>query len=277
MKDEEIRKAVREGYGKIAVQGTDGRVAANNCGCGCGCGSITDTMSKAMGYSDEELTVVPEGANLGLGCGNPTALASLKEGEVVLDLGSGAGFDCFLAAEKVGESGKVIGVDMTAEMIEKARQNATKSNYRNIEFRLGEIENLPVADNSVDVVISNCVINLSPDKKRVFQETYRVLKPGGRLMVSDITLLKELPAFIKDSIAAYVGCVAGATTREEYLATVADAGFQEVEIIGESSAKGIYDSETAQSFAGSLEISSSAIDEVIGSVISMKIRAVKPE
>lgn len=275
MKDEEIRKAVREGYGKIAVQGTDGRVAANNCGCGCG--SIPDTLSKAMGYSDEELTVAPEGANLGLGCGNPTALASLKEGEVVLDLGSGAGFDCFLAAEKVGESGKVIGVDMTAEMIEKARQNATKSNYRNIEFRLGEIENLPVADNSVDVVISNCVINLSPDKKRVFQETYRVLKPGGRIMVSDITLLKELPAFIKDSIAAYVGCVAGATTREEYLATVADTGFQEVEIIGESSVKGIYDSETAQEFAKSLGISSSTIDEVIGSVISMKIRAVKPE
>lgn len=278
MKDEEIRKAVREGYGKIAVQGTDGRVAANNCGCGCGCGSIPETLSKAMGYSDEELTVVPEGANLGLGCGNPTALASLKEGEVVLDLGSGAGFDCFLAAEKVGESGKVIGVDMTAEMIEKARQNATKSNYRNIEFRLGEIENLPVADNSVDVVISNCVINLSPDKKRVFQETYRVLKPGGRIMVSDITLLKELPTAVKSSIAAYVGCVAGATTREEYLATVADAGFQEVEIIGESSAKGLYDSETAQAFAGSLGISSSsAIGEVIDSVISMKIRAVKPE
>jgi len=277
MKDEEIRKAVREGYGKIAVQGTDGRIAANNCGCGCSCGSVPDTLSKAMGYSDEELTVAPEGANLGLGCGNPTALASLKEGEVVLDLGSGAGFDCFLAAEKVGESGKVIGVDMTAEMIEKARQNATKSDYRNIEFRLGEIENLPVADNSVDAVISNCVINLSPDKKRVFQETYRVLKPGGRIMVSDITLLKELPAFIKSSIAAYVGCVAGAITREEYLATVADAGFQEVEIIGESSAKGIYNNETAQSFAESLGIPSSTIDEVIGSVISMQIRAVKPE
>lgn len=275
MKDEEIRKAVREGYGKIAVQGTDGRVAANNCGCGGG--SLPDTLSKAIGYSDEELAVVPEGANLGLGCGNPTALASLKEGEVVLDLGSGAGFDCFLAAEKVGESGKVIGVDMTAEMIEKARQNATKSNYRNIEFRLGEIENLPVDDNSVDVVISNCVINLSPDKKRVFQETYRVLKPGGRIMVSDITLLKELPAFIKSSIEAYVGCVAGATTREEYLATVADAGFQEVEITGESSAEGIYNSETVQAFAESLGIPSSTIDEVIGSVISMQIRAVKPE
>ena len=160
MRDEEMRKAVREGYGKIAVQGTDGRVAANNCGCGGG--SIPVTLGKAIGYSDEELKVVPEGANLGLGCGNPTALASLKEGEVVLDLGSGAGFDCFLAAEKVGESGKVIGVDMTAEMIEKARQNATKSNYGNIEFRLGEIENLPVDDNSVDVGISNRVINFSP-------------------------------------------------------------------------------------------------------------------
>ena len=276
MKDEEIRKAVREGYGKIAVQGTDGRVAANNCGCGCGCGSVPDTMSKAMGYSDEELTSVPEGANLGLGCGNPTALASLKEGEVVLDLGSGAGFDCFLAAEKVGESGRVIGVDMTAEMIEKARQNATKSNYRNVEFRLGEIENLPVADNSIDAVISNCVINLSPDKKRVFQETYRALKPGGRIMVSDITLLKELPAAVKSSVAAYVGCVAGATTREEYLATLTSAGFQQVEIISESSVKGVYNIEAAQVFTEGLEIPSSTIDEVIGSIISMQIRAIKP-
>ena len=165
MKDEEIRKAVRESYGKIAVKETTGCGPANSCGCGCG--STQDTVSKAIGYSDEELKAVPEGANLGLGCGNPTALASLKEGEVVLDLGSGAGFDCFLAADKVGESGRVIGVDMTAEMIEKARENARKGGYRNVEFRLGEIENLPVADNSVDVVISNCVINLSPDKSRV--------------------------------------------------------------------------------------------------------------
>jgi len=273
MKDEEIRKAVRESYGKIALQETANCSQATSCGCGCG--SMQDTVSKAIGYSDEELSAVPEGANLGLGCGNPTALASLKEGEVVLDLGSGAGFDCFLAADKVGESGRVIGVDMTAEMIEKARENVRKGGYHNIEFRLGEIENLPVADNSVDVVISNCVINLSPDKKRVFEETYRVLRPGGRVMVSDIALLKELPSEIKSSIEAYVGCVAGATTREEYLATVGAAGFQEVEVVNEISTKGIYSGGTAQAIADNLGTSLGMIEEAADSIISMQIRAVK--
>jgi len=274
MKDEEIRKAVRESYGKIAVRETTGCGPTNSCGCGCG--STQDTVSKAIGYSDEELKAVPEGANLGLGCGNPTALASLKEGEVVLDLGSGAGFDCFLAADKVGESGRVIGVDMTAEMIEKARENARKGDYGNVEFRLGEIENLPVADNSVDVVISNCVINLSPDKRRVFEEAFRALKPGGRVMVSDIALLKELPDAMKSSIAAYVGCVAGATTKEEYLATIEAAGFEDVDIVNEVSTKGIYNSATVQDLAANLGISSGTIDEVAGSIISMQIRAIKP-
>ena len=274
MKDEEIRKAVRESYGKIALQETTSCGPANSCDCGCG--GMQDTLSKAIGYSDEELSAVPGGANLGLGCGNPTALASLKEGEVVLDLGSGAGFDCFLAADKVGESGRVIGVDMTAEMIEKARENARKGEYRNVEFRLGEIENLPVADNSVDVVISNCVINLSPDKKRVFKETYRVLKPGGRVMVSDIALLKVLPSEIKGSIEAYVSCVAGATTKKEYLATVDAAGFQAVEVVNEISAKGIYSSGTAQAIAENLGTSSGLIEEAANSIISMQISAVKP-
>ena len=274
MKEEEIRKAVRESYGKIAVKEATGCGPATSCGCGCG--STQDIVSKAIGYSDEEIKAVPEGANLGLGCGNPTALASLKESEVVLDLGSGAGFDCFLAADKVGESGRVIGVDMTAEMIEKARENATKGDYRNVEFRLGEIENLPMADNSVDVVISNCVINLSPDKKRVYEEAFRILKPGGRIMVSDIALLKELPAALKGNIAAYVGCVAGATTREEYLATVAAVGFKDVEIVNEVNVRGLYGEATISFGLTEDEITEEQLREAEDSMISMQIQAFKP-
>ncbi|MFQ5906561.1 MAG: arsenite methyltransferase [bacterium] len=272
MKDEEIRKAVREGYGRIAVQ-------KNSC-CGpasaCGSGSLQESVSNAIGYTDEQLRAIPDGASLGLGCGNPTALASLKEGEVVLDLGSGAGIDCFLAANAVGESGRVIGVDMTAEMLERARENARKGDYQNVEFRLGEIENLPVADNSVDVVISNCVINLSPDKGRVFKEAYRALKPGGRIMISDIVLLKELPDAIKSSIEAYVGCVAGATTKQGYLATVEAAGFQEVEVVDEVSTKGIYDGATVRAIAENLGISPAITEEAADSIVSIRVRAVKP-
>lgn len=216
-------KIVREKYGAIARQ-------QNGCGCGCSCGDDVKAYAKSLGYSENELGVIPAEANLGLSCGNPTAVAGLKEGEVVLDLGSGAGFDCFLAAAKVGPQGRVIGVDMTPEMLEKARTIARQDNVGNVEFRLGEIENLPVADNSVDVVISNCVINLSADKARVLREIYRVLNPGGRVAVSDIVLLKELPEKLKSSIEAYVGCVAGALPVDRYREVAAAAGIKDIKI-----------------------------------------------
>ena len=200
----------------------------------CGGPAFITEIGKKIGYADSDLAMVPEGANLGLGCGNPIALASLKEGETVLDLGSGAGFDCFLAADRVGQTGKVIGVDMTAEMIDRARENARKDKVENVEFRLGDIEHLPVEDGSVDVIISNCVINLAPDKGRVFSEAFRVLKPGGRLMVSDIVLTRPLPDFVKNSVAAYIGCVAGAALKEDYLGAMRQAGFDDVTVQGEA-------------------------------------------
>lgn len=226
MEEKYIKKNIREGYAKIARENSSCCAQAASC-----CtDSRAATISQGIGYSEEEISSVPEGSNMGLGCGNPTALASLREGETVLDLGSGGGFDCFLAAEKVGPGGLVIGVDMTPEMIEKARKNAEKEDFGNVEFRLGEIENLPVADKSVDIIISNCVINLSSDKKRVFSEAFRVLKPGGRIMVSDIVLEEELPASIKKSISAYVGCLAGAMLKNEYIEVVKNAGFENVRI-----------------------------------------------
>jgi len=233
MKDKEIKKVVRESYANIAKQNSSccaprsNPLKANSC---CGAPPSASDMSRNMGYSQEELEKLPEGANLGLGCGNPVALASLEEGDTYLDLGSGAGIDCFLAAEKVGKTGKVIGVDMTPEMIHRARENAQKTEFENIEFRLGEIEHLPVEDNSVDVITSNCVINLSPDKEAVFKEAYRVLKPGGRIMISDIVLLKVLPAAVLNSIEAYVSCVSGALLKDKYLGIVKDAGFENINI-----------------------------------------------
>lgn len=227
MKGEYIKKNIREIYAKIARENSSCCAETASC---CTDANRAATLSKGIGYSEEEMSSVPEGSNMGLGCGNPTALASFSEGETVLDLGSGGGFDCFLAAEKVGEKGRVIGVDMTLEMLEKARENAEKENFGNVEFRLGEIENLPVADNLVDVIISNCVINLSSDKKRVFEEAFRVLKPKGRIMVSDIVLEKELPASIKRSISAHVGCLAGAMLKDKYIEVIKKAGFKKVKI-----------------------------------------------
>lgn len=225
---ESIRKTVRERYGERAKAGT------SCCGTTSSCCDSTQTISTKLGYSGQELDSIPQGADLGLGCGNPTALASLKPGETVLDLGSGAGIDCFLAANLVGETGHVIGVDMTAAMIDRARENAKKNDIDNVEFRLGEIEHLPAADGTIDAVISNCVVNLSPDKQQVFNEVYRTLKPGGRMMISDIVQLKPLPEGILKSIEAYVGCIAGASLKQDYVSMIKAAGFRDVEILSET-------------------------------------------
>jgi len=274
MKKEEIITVVRLGYAQVA-RGDGSCCGPQASGC-CGI-DLTKEISKGIGYSEEEMNSVPDGANLGLGCGNPVALASLKEGEAVLDLGSGAGFDCFLASSRVGEKGRVIGVDMTPEMLEKARENAANGGYANVEFRLGEIENLPVADNQVDIIISNCVINLSPDKEQVFREAYRVLKPGGRLMVSDIVLLEALPGTIQKSVAAYIGCLAGAALKEQYLDAVKQAGFKNVMIIDESSFGTDFMSNdpTAQAILKDEKVSRDDLQKLGKAVRSIKVSAVK--
>jgi arsenite methyltransferase len=223
-KDEQVRSAVRDHYGEIAREG---------CGCGpscCGGEAGASSQSSRLGYSPEEIASAPAGSDLGLGCGNPQAIASLRPGEVVLDLGSGAGFDCFLAARQVGPSGKVIGVDMTPDMLARARANAGKAGVANVEFRLGEIEHLPVADASVDVVISNCVINLSPDKPGVLREAFRVLRPGGRLAVSDIVATGELPQAVRDDLRMVSACIGGAVVIADLEAMLEEAGFVDVMI-----------------------------------------------
>jgi len=221
----DIRTVVREKYGEIAE--------GKRTGCGCGSEACGDDTLLQLGYTEEQKAALPEGADLGLGCGNPLAHARVRPGETVLDLGSGAGVDCFLAARDAGPGGRVIGVDMTPAMIEKARANATKGGFANVEFRLGEIEHLPVADGSVDCIVSNCVVNLSPDKPQVFREALRVLKSGGRLMVSDLVLTRPLTPELRENVVLYVGCVAGAAMKDDYLAMMRAAGFADVEIVEE--------------------------------------------
>jgi arsenite methyltransferase len=283
MKEEEITKTVRTRYAEVAKQGNSccgsGTPAASKPSLCCGSASPNSAknLSKNVGYTDADVNSVPDGANLGLGCGNPVALASLKEGETVLDLGSGAGFDCFLAAARVGPKGKVIGVDMTPEMLDKARENVRKGNYKNVEFRLGEIENLPVADSSVDAIISNCVINLSVDKPKVFREAYRVLKPGGRLMVSDIVLLADLPGEIMASVEAYVGCVAGASKKSDYLEAIRAAGFQEVKVVSETvfPTDSLSNDPNIQSMIEETHLTPAQLKNIASSVVSVKVSGIR--
>ena len=223
---DDIKRQVQENYGAVARAGR----------CGCGGGPDMAVDPEAVGYASEDLAAAPEGSNMGLGCGNPLALANLKPGETVLDLGSGGGFDCFLAANAVGSEGHVIGVDMTEDMIALAKRNAGKGGYGNVEFRLGDIEALPVDDDEVDVILSNCVINLVPDKKKAFAQAFRVLQPGGRLHISDIVLTgDQLPAALLN-LQAYTNCIAGAVTRADYLSAMQDAGFVDVTVHSETDA-----------------------------------------
>lgn len=264
VKNDEIRRQVRDNYGKVAESGGAG------CGCSpsssCGTDSITtaESASVALGYSDEDVTSIPEGANMGLGCGNPQAIASLQPGETVLDLGSGGGFDCFLAAKAVGEQGHVIGVDMTPEMISKSRKNAIKAGFENVDFRLGEIEHLPVADGEIDAIISNCVINLSPEKSYVVSEAFRVLKPGGRLAISDIVATAVLPDSVKQDMALFTGCMAGASSIDELESMLGKVGFENIRIEPKDESK-----EFIRDWAPGRKI-----EEY---VVSATIEAIKPE
>lgn len=268
MDDKKQKDIVKKAYGKIAS-------SQKPLSC-CSTGLDTQAVAKKIGYSEDDLKAVPEAANLGLGCGNPTALAGLQLGQTVLDLGSGAGFDCFLAALKVGESGKVIGVDMTPEMIAKATENAESGGYKNVEFRLGELEHLPVEDNSIDVAISNCVINLVPDKSKVFQEVYRALKPDGKMCISDIVLKGELPESIKNSDNAYIGCISGAVQLEEYLAVIKKAGFASTNIVSELSASCLFE-DTPDPLAKEIlqEFDAQEFEKAKDTIISVKIEAYK--
>lgn len=260
-----LREKVSEGYTKVVESITTEDSAR------------VREASRKIGYSEEQMDAVPEGANLGVGCGNPTAIDSLRAGETVVDLGSGAGMDAFLAARQVGPTGRVIGVDMTDAMLEKARANASATGVTNVEFRKGRIEQLPIEDASVDVIISNCVINLSPEKDRVYAEAYRVLRPGGRAMISDIVLERDLPPAVLDSIDAYIGCVGGASLRGQYLETIAKAGFREVRVQREASfgASISLDNPAVREAIDKMGISDEEAKSYVSAVTSLHILAVK--
>jgi arsenite methyltransferase len=264
MEHEELRQHIRENYGVIATEPTGGCCTpSSKSGVSCCGDSAVQDVTVSLGYSETEASSAPAESNLGLGCGNPLAIASLREGETVLDLGSGGGFDCFLASERVGPSGRVIGVDMTPEMIARARRNATKVSVQNVEFRLGEIEHLPVPDSSVDVIISNCVINLSPEKPQVFRDAFRVLRPGGRLAISDVVACIPLPKEFTNDVSLISSCIGGASTIPELERMLADAGFENIHILPKAESKRI-----VTQWAPGMKL-----DDII---VSASIEAVKP-
>jgi len=275
MDSQTIKIAVRERYAGFATQNQS--CCSTSSSCGCAPDSDPGAASLGLGYGAQDLAAVPEGANLGLGCGNPVALASLNPGETVLDLGSGAGFDAFLASKQVGPEGRVIGVDMTPQMIERATALAKTHGYANVEFRLGDIESLPVADGSVDAIISNCVVNLATDKRRVFREAFRVLKPGGRLMVSDLVLERPLPEAITQDMDAYGACIAGALLQTDYLAAIQAAGFEGVSVAGERRyGLDMFSPELLEAAQRRYpELSSEALESAAGAVRSIQVEATK--
>jgi arsenite methyltransferase len=271
--DKDVRSEVSKKYAQTAKL-----PVSTGCGCGCGCGpqGAVSVASEQLGYDRQELSSIPEEADMGLGCGNPTAIAGLRPGETVVDLGSGGGIDCFLAAGKVGPTGKVIGVDMTREMIDRARKAAGKSPHTNVEFRLGEIENLPVRDGEADVIISNCVINLSPDKGRVFREAFRALKPGGRLLVSDIVLSGDLPEKARSSMALWASCVSGAVLEKDYLGLMKEAGFEDVSIVSRKGAADLIDPEQTAALRSQVpDLSTEESERLAGIIQSVSVKALK--
>lgn len=276
MDNEQIQQHVKSGYASIVKQNTKKSFLPNFFQC-CDPKEVAADIGKQIGYSEDELSNVPEYANLGIGCGNPTALASIKKGETILDLGSGAGFDCFLASRETGETGKVIGVDITPEMVAQAKKNAEKGNYKNVEFKVGEIENLPIESNSIDLIISNCVINLSKQKKQVFKEAYRVTKPTGRIMISDIILLNDLPEYIKNSIEGHLACLAGAVRKEDYLEAIIEAGFTEISVDKQSPfpIELMLNDPIAKKIVNENNLTETEVKEIANSIASISIRAIK--
>lgn len=276
MKQDQTKENVKSGYADIVKRNTKKAFLTNMFQC-CDPKEMAADIGKKIGYSEAELKNVPEDANLGIGCGNPTALASIQKGETILDLGSGAGFDCFLAARETGETGQVIGVDMTPEMVAQANKNAKKGNYKNVTFKIGEIENLPIESDSVDLIISNCVINLSNQKEQVFKEAYRVVKPTGRMMISDIILLKDLPDYIKKSVEGHLACLAGAIKKDTYINAISKAGFVNISIDKETPfpIELMLNDPIAEKIVKDNKLTQKEIQEIANSIASVSVSAQK--